>query len=563
MDARRLADKILPKDFCPVCEVKKIIHKAQVSQTAVGEYPNGAALTPPMGWSSWNLFASKINERLIMEIADAMVKSGLADCGYRYINIDDCWEAMSRDSSGRLQCDPIEFPNGIKALAQYVNSLGLKLGIYSSNGTLTCQNYPASLGHEAVDADTFAEWGVEYFKYDFCHNVPIPTHAPRISGMNVGVAHSGDILKLSPQDAKLYGRARLLRDTSQPHGYYIGGLCSRNGSAVFDGVEAPSDGEFVLTFFVKTGRNKPEFALIKVNGEDEYQLNCPASKHWEAQRRDQITVKLKKGVNTIEISNPIGSVMDSTAMQYKNMGLQLMRATREYSEKTGVPEKPIVYSICEWGRNMPWKWGRQAGNLWRTTPDIMAKWLSIISIYEFNVRLWKYASPGAWNDPDMLEVGNGELTYEENRAHFSLWCMLAAPLILGNDIRAFIKDDGSIDTDSKVYQILTNKDMIDIDRDALGRQCRRLAVRGLTDVLVKPLSDSQAAVCFFNKGRSAKRISFDIKEIANDGRVNLASYGSYSAYDVWDKTTQEDITQLSCTVEPHGVKVYRVSAFNA
>ena len=177
------------KKFCPICIAKKIVGKTQVSQVAKGSYGNGVAMTPPMGWSSWNLFRNKISEDLIKEIADAMVDSGLAEAGYQYVNIDDCWQASERDENGKLQCDKIHFPSGIKALTEYVNNRGIKLGIYSSNGTHTCEDYPASLRNERIDAETFAEWGIEYFKYDFCHNVAISSIAPWIIG--VGFAKEG------------------------------------------------------------------------------------------------------------------------------------------------------------------------------------------------------------------------------------------------------------------------------------------------------------------------------------------------------------------------------------
>ena len=165
------------KDICPKCEIKKVLAKTKIHYTKDEMYNNGAGLTPPMGWSSWNLFRNKISEELIYETAKAMKDSGLLDCGYRFVNLDDCWQSSSRDENGRLQGDLVTFPSGIKALVEKVNALGLKLGIYSSNGTLTCEDLPASLGYEAVDADTFAEWGIEYFKYDFCHNVAIPSRA--------------------------------------------------------------------------------------------------------------------------------------------------------------------------------------------------------------------------------------------------------------------------------------------------------------------------------------------------------------------------------------------------
>ena len=207
-------------------------------------------------------------------------------------------------------------------------------------------------------------------------------------------------------------------------------------------------------------------------------------------------------------------------MQYANMGRELKRATKKYAEEKGTEEKPIVFSICEWGLNQPWKWGRQAGNLWRTTPDIKPIWVSVLGIYEATVRLQKYSAKGGWNDPDMLEVGNGDLTHEENKSHFSLWCMMNAPLILGNDIREFIKEDGTVDTENKVYQILTNKAMIGINQDKLGVQCKRVRT-GIVDVLVKPLEGSKMALCVFNKGTKEAEKALNLKSFANEGILNL------------------------------------------
>ena len=127
------------------------------------------AQTPPMGWNSWNTFGSNINEQLIFEIADAMVDKGYRDAGYEYLVIDDCWSCRERDRSGKLVADPEKFPHGMKYVADYVHSKGLKFGMYSAAGIMTCAGYPGSYGHEFVDAKTFAEWGIDYLKYDFCH----------------------------------------------------------------------------------------------------------------------------------------------------------------------------------------------------------------------------------------------------------------------------------------------------------------------------------------------------------------------------------------------------------
>ena len=543
------------KKFCPICIAKKIVGKTKVSQVAKGAYGNGVAMTPPMGWSSWNLFHNKISEDLIKEIADAMVDSGLADAGYQYVNIDDCWQANERDAQGRLQCDKVNFPSGIRALTDYVNSRGVKLGIYSSNGTLTCEDYPASLRHERIDAETFAEWGIEYFKYDFCHNVPIPSKAPWIIGVGFAKEGAGEnFVYYNPADMKLGGDAYILPDEKVEPKCVVAGLDCGLGTITVD-VEAEEAGEYILYLSVRKDDRKKKFLRATVNGKDEYHLYCQCKNDGNTDSKLQTMITLEKGNNTVVFDNPVKSRMDSGALQYKLMGRELKRATKLYAEKNGTEEKPIVFSICEWGFNQPWKWGAEAGNLWRTTGDIQPKWPSILAIYEFTVNLYKYSVPGAWNDPDMLEVGNGDLTQEENRAHFSLWCMMNAPLILGNDIRKFILPDGSVDKENAVYKILTNRDMIAINQDPLGIQCRRMKT-GLVDVLVKPLKDNAVAVCVFNKTNKVNGTEINLKDIANLGYVSLPKKEGYSVYDVWENRYSEGTTLLSSAPEAHGVKVY-------
>ncbi len=543
------------KKFCPICIAKKIIGKAQVTQVSRGAYNNGVAMTPPMGWSSWNLFRHKISEELIKEIADAMKDSGLADAGYCYVNIDDCWQASERDENGRLQCDKLNFPSGIKALSEYVNERGIKLGIYSSNGTYTCEDYPASLRNERIDAETFASWGIEYFKYDFCHNETIPSLAPWIIG--VGFAKDGaggTFAYYTYKDMKLSGSAYIVPDDAIDTKNYVAGLDSGLGSFSVE-VDAPESGEYILHIDIRKDQRKEKFIRAVVNGKEEYHLYCVSRKNWTPEGKMQTVVYLEKGNNTVTFENPVKSRMDSAALQYKLMGRELKRATKLYAEKNGTEEKPIVFSICEWGWNQPWKWGAEAGNLWRTTPDIQANWPSILALYERTVPLYKYSVPGAWNDPDMLEVGNGNLTQEENKAHFSLWCMMNAPLILGNDIRKFILPDGSVDKENAVYKILTNKEMIAINQDSLGIQCRRIK-HGLIDVLVKPLMDSKVAVCVLNKTNKQNGTEIKLSDIANLGFVSLPKKNGYSVHDVWDNKFSEGTTTISSAPEAHGVKVY-------
>jgi alpha-galactosidase len=352
------------------------------------------ALTPPMGWNSWNKFACDINEKLIRETADAIVSSGLRDAGYNYIVIDDCWHGQ-RDSLGFIHPDPVRFPSGIKALTDYVHSKGLKFGIYSCAGDKTCGGKPASRGYEYQDALTYAKWGVDYLKYDWCNT---------------------------------------------------------------DGLSA-------------------------------------------------------KGA-------------------YTTMSMALKAAGR-----------PIVFSLCEWGNNKPWEWATNVGHLWRTTGDIYncfnceknhGTWSSwgVLRILDMQTDLRKYAGPGHWNDPDMLEVGNG-MPVNEDRAHFSMWCMIAAPLIAGNDLRNMSKE---------THDILTNKEVISIDQDSLGIQGFRYSVKDSLETWFKPLKDGDWAVCFLNRSLKPITVEFNWSEqnITDDfsqRRLNIDKT-TYLIKNLWTKENE-------------------------
>ena len=547
--------------LCPVCLVKRLASATKVTVNGADRFDNGVALTPPMGWASWNLFRHNINEDLIKEIAKAMHDAHLDELGYQYVNVDDCWMSSYRTSDGKLQSDKTTFPSGMKALVDAVNSYGLKMGIYTSNGTLTCEDLPSSLYHERTDAETFAEWGVEYFKYDFCHNEAIPTSAPEIDKIMIANPRTGEEITIQAEEAQLRGDAVVLEDNKLTStGKYVSGLDAGHGSMVFYDIELPEDGEYVFTLGLRKFGLYKKYAEIVVNGVDTYPVTLPSCKGFTREGRHQITVNFNAGKNTILIHNPVGSRMDSAAKQYRNMGKELQRATKLVAEREGRAEKPICYSICEWGINQPWKWGASAGNLWRTTMDIDANWASIVGIYEFNVRLAKYARPGNWNDPDMLEVGNGNLTDNENRAHFSLWCMMASPLILGNDIRTFLDENGNVDKTNKVLKIIANKAAIAIDQDKLGIQARRVKTNGLVDVLVKPLENKELAVCIFNKGPKAMEGSFSIKDLTKEGFVDLPEADRYTVFDIWNNTTFVAADKIAEVIEPHSVILYRIKA---
>lgn len=378
------------------------------------------SLTPQMGWSSWNKFQGNINEDIIKSIADAMVASGLKDAGYTYINIDDCWHGK-RDADGFIQADPKHFPHGIKALADYVHSRGLKLGIYSDAGSETCAGRPGSLGHEYQDALQYARWEVDYLKYDWCNTTNVNAQ----------------------------GAYQLMRDALQTAG------------------------------------------------------------------------------------------------------------------------RPIFFSMCEWGDNHPWRWAKGIGDSWRIGPDIWCSFdstrvfptyiqCSVIDCINRNDSLRSYAGPGHWNDPDMLEVGNG-LSVNQDRAHFTMWCMMASPLILGNDVR---------NMSDETKAILTNRDLIAIDQDKLGVQGLRFLIREGLEYWFKPLSNGDWAMTIFNPTRQPLSCSlnwqdFNLTDEEVSKRSTAFDQNVYKIKNLWTgrmegKTTLKSKIERKVSVPAQDVITYRL-----
>ncbi|HZS47380.1 MAG TPA: alpha-galactosidase [Blastocatellia bacterium] len=357
---------------------------------------NGVAKTPPMGWNSWNKFGCNVSEDLIKEMADAMVTSGMKDAGYQYVVIDDCWQ-ISRDDQGNIIADPQRFPSGMKALADYVHSKGLKFGLYSDAGTLTCQKRPGSRGYEFQDARQYAAWGVDYLKYDWCSTTT----------QNAQASYS------------------IMRDA-----------------------------------LLKTGR-------------------------------------------------------------------------------------PIVFSMCEWGTAKPWLWAKDVGNLWRTTGDIRDCWdckrpgLGVVQILDLQDGLESYAGPGHWNDPDMLEVGNGKMTTTEYQSHFSMWCLLAAPLMAGNDIRSMTPE---------IKEILTNREVIAVDQDRIGAQGRRIKRDGELEIWSKQLADGGRAVALLNRSGAESQISITWEDIGYPEHLSASVRDLWAHKDLGNRTGS-----FSATVPSHGV----------
>jgi len=378
----------------PVCFLFLFIVSATASD-------NGLARTPPMGWNSWNKFHYDINETIIKKVADSFVSKGLKDAGYTYIIIDDAWQA-GRDKNGKVLADKIKFPSGIKALADYIHSKGLKFGIYTDCGDKTCGGYEGSLNHEQSDANTYAEWGVDYLKEDWCNT---------------------------------------------------------------SGLDAQT--------------------------------------------------------------------------QYKKMSNALAASGR-----------PILFSLCEWGLSSPWLWASGVGNMWRATADIADCWdctagnlLGWTVILEQSVNLAPFAGPGHWNDPDMLEVGNSALSLTESRSHFSMWCMLAAPLIAGNDISTM---------NDSIKNILTAPELIAIDQDSLGLQATRIRNSAGLQVWQKPLTDGSIAVALLNISTTNKSMLVTWKDL---GLIP----GNATVRDLWSRTDLgvfKDTFKIA--VPAHGVYVVKI-----
>jgi Alpha-galactosidase len=369
------------------------------------------AATPPMGWNSWNFFATKVTDQDIRNAADQMVATGMKDAGYVYINIDDTWEG-ERDASGVLHTNS-KFPD-MKALADYVHSKGLKIGIYSGPGTKTCAGYAASLDHEVQDAQLYASWGIDYLKYDLC--------------------------------------------------------------------------------------------------------------------------SFRRDVMAAQAPNDKAAQMRMMTSAYDKMGKALKEAGR-----------PIVYSLCQYGWDSPWEWAPAlGGNLWRTTGDVQANWGSIYNIINQQAGLAKYAGPGHWNDPDMLEVGNGKLTLAENRAHFSMWAMLAAPLLAGNDLP---------NMKPEIKAILTNAEVIAIDQDKLGHQATHVYSDGEVDVWSRHLSGGAMAIAVLNAG--SDRVA------SHPFHLNLATLGLHGTQKGKDLWIGKDVTLtdgMPIELDSHDILLVRIAS---
>ncbi len=539
---------------CPICAMKRLVPtRLTIDLKKELDFKNGVT-TPIMGWSSWNTLRNHIDQEAIIDTAKAMRDTGLLGAGYEYINIDDCWQSSMRDADGKLQGDLESFPMGMENLCKTINSIGMKMGLYSSNGTNTCEDLPASLGNEVLDARTLASWGVEYFKYDFCHHEYISGSTPAIEYIDLSIKGEHSSIRLSPKNAKFTGKTKARQIKELPTGNAIVNLNHNAGTATFN-FDAPFDGEYNVTVhYAKALTQRKQYMQMRVNGKL-HEVFFPAGRSFTPDGKVQLTINLDAGPNQIVLSNPVVTKADSSYIQYKRMATALENATHDWARFTGTAEKPITFSICEWGFASPWNWGAKAGNMWRTTMDITPKWSRIMQIYNKTIRLYSYASPGHVNDPDMLEVGNGKLTVDENKSHFTLWCMMAAPLVLGNDLRKLT--DGSRESDN-IINIVTNEDLIRIDQDRLVKPAMRVKRQGKIDILARPLANGDIALCFFNKGSKPAEIEYKLDDLRKQKYLRCPAVQKAYIYDLWSGGSG-DGAAIKTNVPSHGVKAYRLS----
>jgi alpha-galactosidase len=494
----------------------------------------GTAETPPMGWNSWNKYGGNITEDLIKGMADAMVASGMKDAGYEYINLDDGWMTSEVDENGVPKIDYKKFPNGIKSLADYVHSKGLKLGIYLSNGTKTCMGLASSLLHEEATAKAFAEWGVDYLKYDWCNNEFVSQYAPDIDKIDITKGTFTASYEAEAVENTLAGGAQVVTATGTSNGKKVNNIGNNKGTLTFNKVIVPEDGTYTVKVSYINGDYNNRIAYTSVNGAMGTKHFFPGIRgNWSTVQTQAFSVDLKSGENTITLYNPMSTSAQRAEEQYSWMSDALKNSGR-----------PIIFSLCEWGSSQPWLWGKNVGQLWRTTGDISDNWTSMTSITDQNAVLAQYAGPNGWNDPDMLEVGNGGMTTTEYRSHFSLWSIMAAPLITGNDLA---------NMSAATKEILLNKEVLAVDQDSLGKQGVKVSDYGDQEVFAKPLANGDVAVVLFNRAAIAATISTTPQEIG------IESAAAYKLRDLWSHTDMLTSGVISASVPSHGVAMYRIS----
>ncbi|MFG1933869.1 glycoside hydrolase family 27 protein [Mycobacterium sp. NPDC048908] len=425
-------------------------------------------LTPPMGWNSWNS-GIPLTEDTVRATVDAMVSSGMRDAGYRYVNLDAGWAAPTRGSDHRLRADPITFPHGIAALARYVHDRGMLLGLYASPYDETCGQDPriASAGHEDTDAQTFAGWGVDYLKYDWCRNDA--NHADQV---------------------RLFTAMRnALRSTGRRIFYSINPNSSNNHHA---------GTQYDWSAIADMTRNTADLVPV-------WRSTLPP-----LDSSDSFLTGSYLGVpDEFRASSPA--------------------ASRGHPGYFNDPDMLVV------------------GLSWR---DFFVNHLDFSRVIVAQdqltpERLEKLRMKLALSDADVSWRANGQpgLTDSEQRTHFSLWAMLAAPLLAGNDIRTM---------SDQTRDILTNREVIAVDQDPLVVQATALPQENR--VLVKPLSGGGVAVALFNPDDKSADIA------TSAAGAGLRSAPCYTVRDLWSHTETTSTGAIARTVAPHGVAMLEVSS---
>ncbi|MHC5269858.1 glycoside hydrolase family 27 protein [Enterococcus sp. LJL98] len=484
-------------------------------------------LKPPMmGWSSWNYFRQSIDEGKIKEIAQAMKSSGLSDVGYQYIHLDDCWHSSKRSHTGELQFDLTNFSNGQK-LIEEIHAMGLKVGLYSSSGAMTCEDLPGSYGHETIDAQTFHRWGVDFLKYDYCHVVDLNsdekwlTQAPDIMQIEFYNQATKKRLMLDVKAGYLSGTARF----EQAEGIsFVTGLGGNQGQIIWE--ENISPGNYVVTVTYKKRKTEQRLLLTLQLGTQEIVIHFPTSSGWSLTGREQCEIFVEQKVEKLLVTNPIHDQKSDAMLRYQTMYQALKKA---------YGSEDFQFGICEHGRNAPWTWAQTISNQYRIAHDIQNNWDSVVSCYEKAVAVSKYAVEGSYGDPDMLEVGNNALSKIENQSHFSLWSFLAAPLILGNDLREFVKQgEKDVEASNQALEVLLNQPIIQFNQSRPYLPAYHCSKDSM-DVLLKVLDNGKSGLIIFNKSEERRSFSIDLASLPKTVHGNKFEYQKKEMKEAWGK----------------------------
>ncbi|GGI65331.1 alpha-galactosidase [Enterococcus alcedinis] len=505
-------------------------------------------LPPIMGWSSWNYFRQSINEEEILAIGHSMTQSGLKEAGYQYINLDDCWHSSKRNQAGELQFDLSNFPSGEKIIEE-LHKIGLKVGLYSSSGSMTCEDLPGSYEHEKIDAQTFARWGVDFLKYDYCHVVDLTSDekwlidAPYVNQIEFYDLATKEKIQCLVEDGDLCDEATLHQEEVN----YVSGLEAGKGKLSFN--QSLDSGTYAVTIKFKKRKNEKRQLLVLKLDEQEEVIHFPTSSGWSLTGREQMVITLDQPIEKIELFNPIKDQKTDGMLRYKTMSDALLKA---------YGEKEYVFSICEHGRNEPWTWAQTIANQYRIDHDIRNSWDSVLTCYQKAVAVAPFAKEGSYGDPDMLEVGNGALSEIENESHFALWAFLSAPLILGNDVREFmVNGQRDLSVSNRALEIVTNPEIIRFNQSQPYLPAVVIE-QGAFDVLVKVLVDDTVGILVFNKGESTATLQLDLATLPKKIHDLSFEFENKKMVEVWNKPYVWENNQITLTAMPHESHVFKI-----